>query len=359
MDSDNIMEWAERYLNRSLNAETLVKINAELAADDDLRREWNKSIGFLTRLKNLGERERIKQMTAEIVKENSPQNTKSFKYKTVQFFKNYGKVTSMAASLALIASLVTYTLATNTSKIKSDTQFISLKREIQTIKNSQARLDRSLDEVTKDQKTIATVHQGDEVGTGFAISNDGFLATDYHVVSDADSIFVQTSNGKFYKSYIVAYDAENDLAVLKIDDKNFKFGKGKIPYSFANNDAPLAQQIYSIGFPQDEALYTEGYVSSKLGYEGSEHSYQLNMPANPGQSGAPVFDKNGNIIAMVIGKKTYATYAIKSKMLLEMMQQFPTTKNITLNSHNSLAGLSRTEQVKTALDYVCAVRVYK
>ncbi len=58
-----------------------------------------------------------------------------------------------------------------------------------------------------------------------ALTNDGYIATNYHVVKDANSIYVQTNKGETLKAYIFAMEPSTDVAILKIENKNFRFGK--------------------------------------------------------------------------------------------------------------------------------------
>lgn len=97
------------------------------------------------------------------------------------------------------------------------------------------------------------------------LNKNGYVVTNYHVVNDADSVHLQNRQGNSYKADIIYKDMEKDLAILHISDGEFKPNKN-IPYSFRSQDLDLGDDIFTIGYPRDEAVYGEGYLSSSTGY---------------------------------------------------------------------------------------------
>ena len=69
-----------------------------------------------------------------------------------------------------------------------------------------------------------------------------------------------------FNATIVFIDAEKDLAILKIEDENFK-PFTSIPYSISKSSTDLAEPIYTLGYPRDEIVYGEGYLSAKTGFQ--------------------------------------------------------------------------------------------
>src|SRR5690606_26335983 len=221
---------------------------------------------------------------------------------------------AVAAGLVLLSSLSTYFALNTANKNSSNQQYTLLRRELESIKHSQNKIIDSL------QKEKEPQNQPDArfSGTGFALTNDGYLATNFHVVKDANHIFIQTSEGETYSAYIVARDPAADVAILKVEDKSFRFSKNSLPYAIAHNTSGLGQHVFTIGYPKDDAVYNEGYISSENGYNGDIQSYQLEITANPGQSGAPVLDQNGTVIAVITGKQSNTsgtTYAVRALAL--------------------------------------------
>jgi len=201
-------------------------------------------------------------------------------------------------------------------------------------------------------------------GTCFALSNNGYLATCYHVVEGASAIQIKGVNGNFDKKYnakVVSYDRNNDLAILKIDDTNFTT-LGHIPYSISAKTTDVGENCYVLGYPLradmgDEIKLTNGLISSKSGFQGDITSYQISAPSQPGNSGGPLFDKNGNLIGIVNAKLTIAesaSYAVKSPYLKTLMSaiddNIPPTTNI-------LSGKSLAEQVKEIKKFIYIIEV--
>lgn len=196
-------------------------------------------------------------------------------------------------------------------------------------------------------------------GTCFALSNNGYLATCYHLVEGASAIHIKGINGNFDKKYnakVVSYDRNNDLAILKIDDTNFTT-LGNVPYSISSKTTDVGENCYVLGYPLraemgDEIKLTNGLISSKSGFQGDITSYQISAAAQPGNSGGPLFDKNGNLIGIVNAKLTIAesaSYAVKSPYLKTLMaaidDKIPPTTNI-------LSGKTLAEQVKEIKRYI-------
>lgn len=269
---------------------------------------------------------------------------------------SYLRTAAIAASIALITSLGTFWLIQyNNKKIAS--QYVLLRKDLEKYQRSQNQLIRDI----KTQQTSPAV-EARYTGTGFALTNNGYLVTNYHVIEGADSVYIQTNDGDYYKSSLISFNAITDIALLKIEDKKFRFGKGELPYSIQKSKSDIGSRVYAIGYPEDEMVYYEGYISSMKGYEGDSAQYRLEIPSEQGLSGAPVLNRDGNLIAVITGKKTESqatTYAVNTEALLDLLESLPKTADIRLSKGNKLTGLSREQQVKKIANYTCAVKVYK
>lgn len=200
-------------------------------------------------------------------------------------------------------------------------------------------------------------------GTGFAL-NEGYIATNYHVVDGAKSIKVLGVKGSFnieYRGMVIATDKYNDLAIIKIDDGRFT-GFGTIPYRVKTNTSEVGEDIFVLGYPLtstmgDEIKLTTGVVSSKTGFQGDVSLYQISAPIQPGNSGGPLFDGKGNLIGIVNAKHQGAEnvgYAIKASYLRNLMESV-TSQNI-LPMNNSLSGMALTGKVKTIKNFVFMIK---
>lgn len=196
-------------------------------------------------------------------------------------------------------------------------------------------------------------------GTGFAL-NDGYIVTNYHVVEDAKSISIKGVNGDFNKKYngtIIRSDKNNDLALIKITDSNFS-GFGKIPYKIKTSLSDVGEDVFVLGYPLtttmgDEIKLTTGVVSSKTGFQGDITLYQISAPVQPGNSGGPLFDHNGDVIGVVNAKHNGADnvgYAIKSMYLSNLIESVVSSSVIPAN--NYVSDKSLPEKVKSLDDYV-------
>jgi S1-C subfamily serine protease len=357
-----IAQTAEADLAGTLSAAQRRELEARLAADPAFAQAYKEYYHTISSLFDGGRRKRYKMMLQDVHEEVIARK-QGMKRLIIQFNPRHLRTAAMAACVALLTSGITvWTLRHNVEK-SVDSKNRLLVHEITNIKAKQQKQEKDIQNLKENTEVAAVPQpQSNYTGTGFALSGDGYLVTNYHVVEGAENIQIQTRSGKSYKASLVAYEPKNDIAMLKVDDKHFRFGKGELPYSFIPAKAALGAAIYTLGFPQDEIVYNEGYISSSNGYQGDSNQYRLEVPAGPGQSGAPVVDGNGNIVGIIRSKDEGAegiTYAITSKTLLRLLRDVPKDKRPHLPSGNRLAGLSREQQVDRLQDYTCMVQVYK
>lgn len=196
-------------------------------------------------------------------------------------------------------------------------------------------------------------------GTGFALL-DGCIATCYHVVENAKSISVQGIRGDFsiaFNAEIIATDKPNDLAIIKIVDNRFN-GFGKIPYAIKTNIADVGEEIHVLGYPMtytmgDEIKLTTGVISSRTGFQGDVALYQISAPIQPGNSGGPLFDSQGDVIGVINAKHQGAEnvgYAIKTLYLRCLIESTNSASNIP--SSNALNALPLTDKVRSEKKFV-------
>ena len=271
----------------------------------------------------------------------------------------YWKTASVAASVAFFASILTFMVARSVYKKDTKAQYQTLRNELNNIKKDQKDIKKEVDNVKK-EKSIVPDGIAKYSGTGFAISQKGYLVTNLHVIDGYKKIFIFTQDNVGHPCEIVASDIENDLAILKITEQDFSFPQ-KVPYSVRKANTNIAQRVYSLGYPKSDIVYNEGYISSTTGFEGDSTRYQLELPSVPGVSGAPIIDETGNIIGVISGKQTQSegiTYAIKSKSLLNLFKQMPKDFSSTEIYTNDLKADNRASQVKKIQPFVCVVKVY-
>ena len=199
-------------------------------------------------------------------------------------------------------------------------------------------------------------------GTGFALKN-GYIVTNNHVVDGASSILVQGINGTTveYMAEVVAVDKNNDLALIRINDHRFD-GFGSIPYSIKETLCDVGSDVFVLGYPLtsymgEEIKLTNGIISSRSGYQGDITTYQISAPVQPGNSGGPMFDKNGNIVGVVnagIPGAENVGYAIKTSFLYNLINSSVSSTIIPRN--NTISTMSLSEKVKVLRNYTFYIK---
>ena len=154
---------------------------------------------------------------------------------------------------------------------------------------------------------IPGTSQDVSAGSGFIISNDGYILTNYHVVEMAYNhnlpIVVAINDGSEYEAQVIGFETNNDVAIIKIE------ATGLNPAIIANSDLiNVGQTVYAVGNPFGELVYTmtDGIVSARdreVSVEGKTiNTFQISAAVNSGNSGGPVYNSNGEVIGIVTAK---------------------------------------------------------
>lgn len=135
------------------------------------------------------------------------------------------------------------------------------------------------------------------LGSGFIVSADGVVLTNAHVVSDADEVIVKLIDKREFKAKVIGIDKLSDVAVLKIDAENLPTVKIGDP-----QESRVGEWVVAIGSPFGfENTVTAGIISAKsrsLPDEGFVPFLQTDVAVNPGNSGGPLFNMNGEVIGI-------------------------------------------------------------
>ena len=135
------------------------------------------------------------------------------------------------------------------------------------------------------------------VGSGFIVSPDGYIMTNAHVVDGASEMTVRLTDRREYHAKLIGSDKTSDIAVIKIDGKNLPV------VTLGNADAlQVGEWVMAIGSPYNfDNTVTSGIVSAKarpLPSEGYTPFIQTDVPVNPGNSGGPLFNMNGEVVGI-------------------------------------------------------------
>ena len=145
-------------------------------------------------------------------------------------------------------------------------------------------------------------------GSGFIISQDGYIVTNYHVINGASSVKVTLYNGDTYDATVIGGDSDYDVAVLKIN------AAGLTPVTLGNSaDVNVGDSVLAIGNPLGELTFSmsQGIVSScnrAINVDGTPFNMiQVDCSINPGNSGGPLMNLYGEVVGIVSAK--YSTYS--------------------------------------------------
>lgn len=361
MDELLLIETVERYLKGEMNASERVffedirknnpTVDQMVVEQTFLLHELDKQSNIKAFKHSLYEVE--SKLTEEGIISRSQLKGKA---KVVFLWKKYKRNIAVAASIAVLVSLVTTGLIiTYNNKVGNST----VTDLIGKVKNTEIEVSKIKDSL-KANKVIRETPKPDFRATGFLIDGRGYLVTNAHVVNRMKRIYVENNKGEYFTAVAVYTDAKTDLAVLKINDTAFRT-MINLPYSIKRSNADLGEQIFTMGYPRNEIVYGEGYLSAKSGNEGDSTAYQVSVSVNPGNSGGPVLNKNGEIIGIITSKNSTAdgvVFAAKSKnifKLLDSLKKEGDTATIKLPNNTALRGLDRVQQVKKMEEFVFMV----
>ncbi|MGN1000295.1 MAG: S1C family serine protease [Faecousia sp.] len=152
------------------------------------------------------------------------------------------------------------------------------------------------------------VSQTASSGSGFILSEDGYIVSNYHVVEGASKLTVILYDGTEYEAKLVGYDDTNDVSLLKIEASG-------LPYATigSSDDLIVGDQVVAIGNPLGEltSTLTVGYVSAKdrdVSTDGTViNMLQTDAAINPGNSGGPLFNMKGEVVGITTAKYSGTT----------------------------------------------------
>ena len=164
------------------------------------------------------------------------------------------------------------------------------------------------------------------IGSGFIVSADGIILTNAHVVDGADEVTVKLTDKREFRAKVLGKDKATDIAVIKIDAHNLPVVK----IGDANQER-VGEWAVAIGAPFGfENTATAGIISAKarsLPNQGYVQFIQTDVPVNPGNSGGPLFNLNGEVVG--INSQIYSgsggyegvSFAIPINLAMQVEQQ--------------------------------------
>ena len=242
----------------------------------------------------------------------------------------------------------------------------ALEREREQLAEERRQLEQERREFDKSRGRQAPVQRGKDgekpivSGSGFIITPDGYIATNFHVVEGTSELAVRTTNGKTYRATVAIADTKNDLVVLKIEASGLAY----LPV-VDSSTVKRGTMVLAGGFPQIfvqgiEPKVTDGMISALTGIRDDPTTFQISNPVQPGNSGGPLFTLDGNVIGIVSAQLSEevmqrefdsipqnVNFAVKSNYLLQLLAGRP---SIRLPPPNPKRRFRTTEDVVGAVE---------
>lgn len=369
MDDIQILDAVERYIrgemkpDERLQFENLRKTNSEI---DQLVVAHTL---FLQQLNHFGERKSFRTLLNNLHTDLTEQGKiDSMKLKgrskVVYLWKRYKRVGAIAATIAGITTL-TFGALIWTLSPKANDSIQGLNRELEGIKKEQRDqkvvVNNLKDQINTEKKTEKKLIQFKSGGTGFLIDGKGYLITNAHIIRNSKNIAVFNNKGEEFNAIVLRTDNAKDIAILKIEDSDFK-PMASLPYGISKTGNDVAEPIYTLGYPRNDIVYSEGYLSARTGFNGDTLSCQLGIAANRGNSGGPVFNHDGDVIGIISTKEIESegvVFAIQSKYIFDAIDELKkdtSYQSLKLPVKSSVRGLDKKQQVKKIQEYVFMVK---
>lgn len=344
----------DNYLNGKLAADEVVDFEGRLNTDELFAQAFNEHKTLINSLENYNEISNLKAKLNTIHSQEFGNDAKVISINSNEtFFKRYGKTVAVAASTAFVVVLgAIAVLSPGGQQISNQITELGLK-----LKASNEAIVEGIKEGS--QKPVHA--PANMQGSAFALNNSGYIITSLHMISGADSVFIENKSFERAVAKVIITDPKLDLAVLKIENKEL-FKNWQVPYSLTERNTEIGEKVFTLGYPRKDMVYGEGALSALSGYSNDTTMYQVSIPVNPGNSGGPLLDEQGSIIGVIRGKISNAEatgFAIKSSDIIKSIRTLSADSIRTSNKKLMPKGIKRTEQIKRINPYVFNVLIYK
>ncbi|GAC1651371.1 MAG: hypothetical protein NVS4B3_11940 [Gemmatimonadaceae bacterium] len=162
-------------------------------------------------------------------------------------------------------------------------------------------------------------------GSGVYISAEGEILTNKHVVRGCTDIRVRTDSGPSIPARVVALDADDDLALVKLPQPSLHSAAFRGEPALRPGDDVVAVGYPLLGLLANQPNVTTGTVSALAGIYNDTHLLQMSAPVQPGSSGGPLFDASGNVVGIVVTK-------LNARVVAEETGDIPQNVNFAIKS---------------------------
>ena len=371
MEDTLLIDAAERFARGEMTAEEKIFFEELRKKNSELDQLVVEQLFFLNELERYGSTKNFKHILheteAKLVTEGLIKRSGlTGKSKVVYLWNRYKRTIAVAASIAGIVSLISASLVFTFHNQK--TKDISLLvGKMKDYDRKTRQIETQIAKLAKDATPVITKPKLDIDSkfraTGFLIdANNNIIITNAHVIKEAPhQLIVENNKGEQFTAEAIYVNPFTDLAILKIKDDNFK-KLPPMPYSIKKTNAELGEQVFMLGYPKQEIVYGEGYISAKNGYQMDTIYCQLSTSANEGNSGSPIINKNGELVGVLTSKETNAAgvvFAIKSANIfraLDEVKKMDDYKDIKITTAGSLKGIDRESQIRKVQEYIFMIK---
>ena len=197
-------------------------------------------------------------------------------------------------------------------------------------------------------------------GSGFVLTKDGYIVTNYHVVKDADTVKVTMYNGDEYDAKYVGGDEDYDIAVIKVEAADLQ------PVTLGNSDnLNVGDHVLAVGNPLGELTFSMSggmvsCVNRAINVDGTPFNMiQTDASINPGNSGGPLFNQYGEVVGIVSAKySSYSSesveglgFAIPINDVIAMIQDIMTNGYVTGKAYMGIVPGTMTSQMAAQYRY--------
>lgn len=176
------------------------------------------------------------------------------------------------------------------------------------------------------------------LGTAFLINEYGVFITSKHLVDGREIVSLQNKDSEIvFEASVIYLDSIMDIAILKCHE-NITEQFNRVPFKFNKTQPQLGEEVFTLGYPKKDIVYTTGVVSSENGYKSDSLYIEISMPSSPGYSGAPLFNENGFLVGIITAnnsKKQSVTYSLKHHYITKLIDNLEEQEIIDIDLSNN------------------------